>query len=93
MDAPRFPEQRICFSCRGYTVTGGMRETVIDSFNKEARDDYMKKHFGTDSSTGVNWIHIARVLKTERKSHGKYSKMLYEQLSTFTACALCTFIA
>ena len=41
-NAPHFPTQRVCFSCNGCTVTGNMRETLIDSFNEPARNDYMK---------------------------------------------------
>ena len=64
LDAPHFPTQKLCLSGRHGTITAAFRDIFIDQFNQPVQNEYMKKHFGEASSTGANWKHVARVLKT-----------------------------
>ena len=76
----------MCLSGTQGTITGGYRDVFIDQFNLPVRDQYMKKHFGTGSSVGANWKHVARVLKTDKKNRSKNTKLLHNQYNTFEIC-------
>lgn len=85
-DAPHFPTQLICVSADHGTITGKHRDVFIDQFNENVRKGYMDKHFGEASSTGANWKHVARVLKTDKKHRSRNTKMIHNQYNTFDTC-------
>ena len=86
LDAPHFPTQKLCLSGRHGTITAAFRDIFIDQFNQPVQNEYMKKHFGEASSTGANWKHVARVLKTGKKFRSRNTKMLHNQYNTFDTC-------
>lgn len=86
IDASHFPAQLVCLSGPYGTITGNFKDVFIDNFNEPVRREYMKKHFGTPSSTGANWKHVARVLRTDKGNRSKNVKLLHNQYNTFVTC-------